>query len=115
MLIPFLFSSHSHLILYFTSLVSKAQELPHQPFNWRARFVWGLALLSSTVHGCQACTMANHDHPPLITTPRLPVQSGGNLETKNFLDCPFEIRTIIYKDFFAAEFCESGEVRPELG
>lgn len=59
--------------------------------------------------------MTNHDNLALITTPRLKAQDGGNRETKNFLDCPFEIRAMVYKDFFAAEFYESSEARLKLG
>ena len=42
-------------------------------------------------------------------------KNAGSLESKNFLDYPFEIRVMIYKDFFATESFESREARLELG
>ena len=44
-----------------------------------------------------------------------PAQDAGNLETKSFLDLPYEIRAMVYEDLFAAEFCESSKARPESG
>lgn len=54
----------------------------------------------------------------LITTPRLEAKISDNLppvKYDSFLEYPFEIRAMIYKDFFAAEFCESYEGKEELG
>lgn len=69
--------------------------------------------------------MAGHDHSDLAdamlalaTVTRSQGKNAGNSQSKScggFLDYPFDMRAMIYEVFFAAESCESGEAKPEVG
>ena len=54
----------------------------------------------------------------LNRTPRLEAKVSDNLPPAkygSFLDYPFEIRAMVYEDFFATEFCESDDAKEDLG
>lgn len=45
----------------------------------------------------------------------LQARNKRNMKAIDFLSCPFEIRAIVYEEFFAAASCESSDARPEPG
>ena len=65
-------------------------------FDLQKYYTWSLVSFSSVVEGSQATTMAKQNDP-------------------SFLGYPFEIRAMVYEEFFAAEFCVSSKPRRALG
>lgn len=76
---------------------------------------------------CEWCHISTHQHQPHrprrrihgqanpATAARVEAKNPGSLASKNFLDYPFEIWIMIYKDFFATESFKSSEASLELG